>query len=76
MTKVISLTEIAYEELKSLKHADDSFSDVVIKLIDKVKKHSLLDFFGKWPGTAEETERIKKVLGKERKYFRTREVKF
>lgn len=45
MVKVISLSEKAYESLKSRKTADKSFSDVVIELVDK-KKKPLSDLFG------------------------------
>ncbi len=76
MTKVISLSDNAYQEIKSLKQSDESFSDVVLKLVDKAKKQPLLDFFGKWPGTSEELDRIKKTLEKQRKSFKTKEVEF
>ncbi len=76
MTKVISLSEAAYEEMKSLKHSGDSFSDVVLRLAEKEKKRTLLDFFGKWPGDTKETVEIKKELEKERRLFKTREMKF
>ena len=46
MVKVISLSEEAYEKLKSKKTADKSFSDVVIDLIDKKPKKSIMDLFG------------------------------
>ena len=76
MTKVISLSNSAYEELKSLKKENDSFSDVVLKLTSKARRGSLLDFFGKWPGSAGETKYIKKELEKGRKRFRLKEANF
>ncbi len=76
MTKVISLSDMAYEEIKALKEADDSFSDVILKLVDKARKRSLLDFFGKWPGTGDEISHIKKEIEKDRKRLKTREVHF
>jgi len=48
MVKVISLSNKAYESLKTLKEAKESFSDVVLKLADKEKKKSLLEFAGLW----------------------------
>ena len=75
MTKVISLSDAAYEEMKLFKEEDESFSDVVLKLSEHARQKPLLDFFGKWPGKPEEAERIKKTLEKERKLFATREVK-
>ncbi len=76
MTKVISLSNSAYEEMKSLKQPGDSFSDVVMKFVDKARQRPLMDFFGKWPGKDEEAKRIRHILEKDRKRFRTREVAF
>ncbi|MBI4140720.1 antitoxin VapB family protein [Candidatus Woesearchaeota archaeon] len=76
MTKVISLSNAAYDEIKSLKEGDDSFSDVVLRLAGSARKKPLIEFFGTWPGTREEAEKIKKELARERKTFKTREVTF
>lgn len=76
MTKIISLSNIAYEEMKSLKAAGESFSDVVLKLVNKCRRKPLLYFFGRWPGTKEEAKAIKKRLESERKLFKTQEVEF
>ena len=48
MVKVISLSNSAYESIKSLKRGKESFSDVVLKLVSKEKKASLLEFAGIW----------------------------
>ena len=48
MTKVISLSNPAYEKLKGLKQGQESFSDVVLRLAEKGKKQSLLKFAGLW----------------------------
>ncbi len=64
MTKVISLSDSAYHEVKSLKHPEDSFSDIILKLVHKHKKKPILEFFGRWPGTKEEAESIKKIWKK------------
>jgi len=37
---------------------------------------SLLDFFGKWPGSSQEIENIKRTLEKDRKNLRVRRVIF
>ena len=76
MTKVISLSDAAYEEMRALKQSGESFSDVARRLAERARKRPLADFFGKWPGTVEETERIKKTLAADRKRFRTREARF
>ena len=76
MTKVISLSNTAYDEIKSLKESHESFSDVIIKLVENIKQRPLMDFFGKWPSKNEEALHIKKKLEKERSSFKTREVTF
>ena len=50
MTKVISLSNEAYETLKESKKPGESFSDVVLRIAKKKKKKSLLEFSGKWVG--------------------------
>ena len=50
MTKVISLSEKAYETLKEMKKPGESFSDVVLRVAIEKKKKSLLEFSGKWVG--------------------------
>lgn len=50
MTKVISLSEKAYETLKNMKKPGESFSDVVLRVAKEKKKKSLLEFSGTWVG--------------------------
>ncbi len=76
MTKVISLSDAAYEEMKASKNPGESFSDVVLRIIGKVRQRPLEDFFGLWPGTSAEVERIKAILAKDRKKAKTKEVTF
>jgi len=71
MTKVISLSDDAYESLKSMKNKGESFSEVVRRIAHK----GILDFFGAWPDK-KELSKISKELKKERESFKTREVKF
>ena len=75
MTKVISLSDEAYNELKKLKEEGESFSKVVIKLAEGGKKEGIMAFAGAWKNSPEMDRIFKKVLG-ERKKFRSREVKF
>ncbi len=74
MTRVISLSDEAYDELKKLKKEGESFSDVVIKMTVTEKK-PLTDFFGKWPVKGE-LDRIEKELKQERKKARMRSAGF
>ena len=62
MVKVISLSNTAYETLKSLKKKNDSFSDVVLNLIKKEKKASLLDFVGIWKDATEMDKIFENIL--------------
>lgn len=62
--------------MKSWKKSGQSFSDVVLGLRSRMQKKPLSEFFGAWPGTNEESLRIKKQLEQDRKRFRTEEVVF
>ena len=74
MTKVISLSDAAYEEMKAMKESDESFSDLVFRLLDKSRQRKLMEFLGSWPGTFEEAEKIKRSLSKERTNFKTKNI--
>lgn len=75
MTKVISLSDTAYNELEKLKRKGESFSEIVLKLVKKEKK-PLIDFFGKWSGSAEELNRIDKEIATARKKTKLRSIEF
>ncbi|MEA3254553.1 MAG: antitoxin VapB family protein [Candidatus Altiarchaeota archaeon] len=66
MTKVISLSDMAYENLFALKRGKESFSDVVLKITKEKQPKPLIEFAGKWKGDKEETERIFKEIIMER----------
>lgn len=76
MTKVISLSDSAYAEMKAMKQGEESFSDVVHRLAEKARKKPLSEFFGKWPGPKEELDDIQKTLVEHRKRFKLRKVDF
>ena len=73
MVKVISLSNKAYESLKTLKEAKESFSDVVLKLADKEKKKSLLEFAGLWKEMPELDKIFEGVIN-ERRTSRYRKI--
>ncbi len=50
MTKVISLSERAYGTLKRLKRPNESFSDVVLRMVGEEHRRSVLEFAGTWKG--------------------------
>ena len=74
MVKVISLANDAYAELKVLKKEDDSFSDVVRRLVKKEKKADIMDFFGIW--SDDEADFFMKTVKEGRKRARGREARF
>ena len=76
MTKVISLSDKAYQDLKSLKIGDESFSEVVTRVTSKFRKKSIMDFAGALRGSTEEWNGIEKQIYEDRKKFKTRKVEF
>ena len=75
MTKVISLSDDAYNDLKSLKSKDESFSDIVRLLAHKSKKKKILELAGAWSDAPEMDNIFKKIL-EERHKTKERDVKF
>lgn len=61
VVRMVSLSNDAYDTLSKLKRGDESFSKVVLRLVEKERKHgSILDFAGAWgtEGGEKETKRI------------------
>lgn len=75
MTKVISLSDKAYETLKHLKKEGESFSDVVLAMA-KDTKAEILGFAGKWHGDHKEMDSIFASIFSERKKTKTRDIQF
>ena len=76
MTKIISISDQAYEELKKIKAEDESFTKVILRVAEKEKRKPLMAFFGKWPGPKEELGLIQKDIQEGRKRFKTRDIRF
>ena len=72
MTKVISLSEKAYQTLKGMKKPGESFSDVVLRVAKEKKKKSLLDFSGTWVG--DDADEVIAQIMKDREQSRSRQV--
>jgi len=66
MTKVISLSDMAYESLLALKRGKESFSGVVLRITKEKHPKPLIEFAGKWKGSKEETDKIFKEIMMER----------
>jgi len=75
MVKVISLSDEAYGKLKNRKSADKSFSDVVIELVDKKPKKSIMDLFGALKNDKESIMAFEESY-KARKNLKLRHIKF
>jgi len=72
MTKVISLSNEAYQTLKDSKKPGESFSDVVLRVLKPKKKKSLLEFSGKWVGG--DAEEVLAEIMKDRERSASRKV--
>lgn len=66
MTKVISISDKAYEELKKLK-AEKSFSEIILSVLKKRSNERFLSSIGSWKMSDEEAEKLKKRVYEERK---------
>ncbi len=74
MTKVISLSDRAYEIISKLKGKGESFSDVILRLTKKKLKKPLTSYAGKWRG--DDIEHVFKKVLADREEGESREVKF
>lgn len=74
MTKVISLSNEAYRQLKKRKGKDESFSDVVLRMTKERRSGSILPFAGTWVG--DDAEEIARRIAKDREAAKSREFKF
>ena len=72
MTKVISLSQKAYETLKGMKKPGESFSDVVLRVAKEKKKKSLLEFSGTWVG--DDIDEVFAQIKKDREQAASRKV--
>ncbi len=72
MTKVISLSNEAYETLKAKKKPGESFSDVVLRVTKPKKKKSLLEFSGRWAG--DDADKVLAEIMKDRERSASRKV--
>lgn len=53
MTKVISISDDAYERLQKAKEEKESFSRVILRVVEEKKRRSLTEFFGALPEESE-----------------------
>ena len=73
LTKVVSLSEAAYNALKKRKGKAESFSDIVLRLTSE-RSGSILEFAGSWVGGDADT--IAQQMAREREANMAREHRF
>ena len=76
MVKLVSLSDKAYGLLKSIKSKDDSFSDVVVSLVETKKGNvrDILKLAGSWNITEKEAAKITKTIYEVRSKSHAREL--
>ena len=62
MSKLVSLSDKAYEKLSKMKKSNESFSDIVLKLAENKKKKSIMHLAGIWKTDKEMDKIFEKVL--------------
>lgn len=72
LTKVISLSNEAYAELKRRKGQGESFSDVVLKMVKGKRSDSIQQYAGRWTGG--DADEVLARLTKERHEAESREL--
>jgi len=56
--KTITVSEEAYKMLAGLKREGESFTEVIRRVVEEVRRKPLSSFAGRWEGSAEELEGI------------------
>ena len=74
MTKVISLSNKAYNILTKQKKNSESFSDLILNLAIKSEKKHILSFAGKWK--SDDIDEIFEQIKKDRHQTVSREAAF
>lgn len=64
--KTISLSDEAYNVLKSKKLKGESFNDLILRLLSEPEQKDILKLKGSWKGTNEEIETILDLIYKNR----------
>jgi len=62
MTKIISLSDEAYDRLKKLKGDTKSFTKIVIELTEPKRPKRLSDFAGMWKDRPEMDDIFKRII--------------
>lgn len=65
--KTVSLSDEAYEALKRKKREDESFNDLILRLVSEQEQKDILSLAGTWHGSDEETKKILETIYENRK---------
>ena len=68
MVQMVSLSDKAYSILKNIKGRNESFSDIVLKLVETPKKADIMELAGAWKDMDEMDSIFHDILDKRRKY--------
>ena len=74
-SKTITITTEVYELLKGVKQKQESFSDLLRRLVHQINGQKLADFFGAWEMDDKEYDEIQKKIHSIPK-FRLEKVNF
>ncbi len=74
MTRVISISDKAYESLTNLKEDNESFTKIILKIVLELQKTTPVKFAGKWKGDKRELDTIFQEIAHEREGARLREA--
>ncbi|AKG91524.1 hypothetical protein GAH_01163 [Geoglobus ahangari] len=70
--KNIMVRDEVYEKLQRLKRGKESFSDVILRLIEERRKNGL-EILERYAGVLEDDE-LERIVMEERKRFRVRDI--
>jgi len=62
--KTITISEEAYGMLAGLKREGESFTQVIKRVVEDVRRRPLSSFSGRWEGSADEIEGILAGIGR------------
>lgn len=74
--KTVSLSDEAYEALKKIKREDESFNDLILRLVSEQEQKDILSLAGTWRGSDEETKKILETIYENRKQTKTERFNF
>ncbi|TFF97867.1 MAG: antitoxin [Promethearchaeota archaeon] len=72
--KTVSLSEEAYNALKSIKKEGETFNDLILRLVQKPDQKEILSLAGTWQGSDEEAEKILEIIYENREKTKSSRV--